>query len=471
MLLFGAASAEGCTCGYPSPAEAFNYATAVFVGRVVRATPESPKPAEEGQTAVVLVEESFKGARVGREVVLNQPGDMCTPTFKVGSRLLFYANYIAKTKTWTVFGCGRSSNPERAADDLLYLRALPLSSERNRVSGMLEHYEDGPDKNFSLVERLAGAKVRIKGKDKTYEVTTNADGVYEIYDLPPGNYTIEPEPPFGLKVSFPMQFGPSGEGPGVTIELGEKTCAGSDFILSSDNSISGRVLGPGGVPLSGVCVDLVTASKAENDPYGRIFDCTDDEGRYKLEEVPPGKYLIAANEDGTMSGREPFPLTFYPGTFEKEKASVVTIGRGDSRADYDVAVPSLLPTVVLSGVLLYSDGRPAAGESVFFNVDSSDNRYERSVRTPTDEAGRFSLKVLKGVPGKLGADFYAYEGMFEKTCPAIKRLIEKEANNRGSVIIKAEPVAFNAEADASDVRLVLPVPFCPLAKKEDDKQQ
>ena len=175
MLLLSTAAAEGCTCGYESPAEAFDRATAVFVGRVVSAKPESPKYAEEGQTAVTLVEESFKGARVGGEVAFIQPGDTCTPTFRAGARQLFYANYVRKTKTWTVYGCTRGSNLEGAADDLLYLRALPLSAERNRVSGTIRHYEDGPDKGPTTVGRLAGLKVRIKGKDKTYEVTTELE--------------------------------------------------------------------------------------------------------------------------------------------------------------------------------------------------------------------------------------------------------------------------------------------------------
>lgn len=474
LLLLSAARAEGCTCGVPSPADAFNSATAVFVGRVVSAKPETPKYAEEGQTAVALVEESFKGARVGVEMVFTQPGDTCTPTFQTGQRLLFYANYVKKTKTWTVFGCTRGSTPEGAADDLLYLRALPLSAERNRVSGTLEHYEDGPDKGFTLVERLAGVKVRIKGKDKTYEATTDSNGVYELYDLPPGKYTVEPELPFGLKVRFPVQFGPGVYGPGgegpVTVELTEKTCAGADFILNSDNSVGGRVLGPGGAPMPNVCVELFTAAKAESDPYGRIFDCTDADGRYKLGQVPPGRYLVVANADGWVTGDAPFRTAYYPGTFEKEKASVLTIGRGDSRADVDIAVPELFPTVSLSGVLVYSDGRPAAGMSVAFVAAPPDTRRPAASSARADDAGRFTLKVIKGVPGYLRAEFYAYEGAFEKTCPAIKRLMEKAADNRGAVTVETPPVAVGAADDTSDLRLVFPVPFCPPKKKDDEKQ-
>ena len=236
LLLLSAARAAACECvGYPSPAEAFNSATAVFVGRAVRAEPGTLKEARHvEQTAVALVEEAFKGARVGGEMVFKQPPG-CAPKFEPGARYLFYAHHSKGSKTWEVYGCGRGSDLEGAADDLMYLRALPLSAERNRVSGLIGLYEDGPGKGSAHFERLAGVRVKIKGKDKTYEATTDSDGVYELYDLPPGKYTIEPEVPFGLKLHFPMPFGPGARGPGVTIELTEKTCAGSDFILAPND--------------------------------------------------------------------------------------------------------------------------------------------------------------------------------------------------------------------------------------------
>ncbi|HVF68848.1 MAG TPA: hypothetical protein VM914_14355 [Pyrinomonadaceae bacterium] len=464
LLLLSAATAEACTCAAPpSPAEAFNAATAVFVGRVVG------MEEKEAQAAVALVEEAFKGARVGGEIVLTQPNNTCTPTFDAGKRYLFYANYEKKSKKWTVYGCGRGPDLELLADDLMYLRALPSSAERNRVSGMLRHYEDGPEKGFALVEHVAGAKVKIKGKDKTYEVATDSNGVYELYDLPPGRYTIEPELPFGLKVRFPVRFGPGEEGDGVTVELTEKTCAGADFLVSSDNVIGGRVFGPGGAPLAGVCLELLAAGKVE--PFGgggRIFGCADEEGRYKLEQVPPGRYFIVANGWNRISGNTPFPLTYYPGAFEKDKASVVTVvGRGDIRTDYDVTVPKLLPTVTVSGVVVFSDGRPAARVAVAFQPLTARDAYEGRESAVTDEAGRFSLRLLRGVPGKLRGEFGAYEGTFEKTCPAIRRLIESN-NGRGTA---ATPrVAVDAEGDADDLRLAFSVPFCPPKKREDDKR-
>lgn len=244
LLLLSAARAAACDCvGYPSPAQAFESATAVFVGTVVGVKSEvEGEPVYGEQTAVLRAEEVFKGLQAGGEITLRQPGHNCAPKYKTGWRGLFYANYDPKTKAWEVYGCGRNSQLERAADDLLYLRALPLSAQRNRVSGTLGRYEDGPGRGFDFVGPLVGVKVKIKGTDKTYEATTDSNGVYEIYDLPAGTYSIEPELPPGLKVRFPMAFSPTGnevwhkDGHADTsrIVLTEKTCAGSDFVVFSD---------------------------------------------------------------------------------------------------------------------------------------------------------------------------------------------------------------------------------------------
>lgn len=265
LLPAAAARVAACSCGgLPSPAEAHAEADAVFVGSVVRATPgDAEQAAYSAQTVAARVDEAFKGARVGAEITFRQPSHNCAPKFGAGRRYLFYASHDAKTKTWEVYGCNRGPDLGGSADDLLYLRALPLSARRNRVSGTLKHYEDGPEREFTLVERVVGAKVRIKGKHKTYEVTTNADGVYELYDLPPGTYTIEPELPSGLKVQFPMRFGPGDEKDGaVTIKLEKRTCAGADFIVSSDTPPGGNR--PGSVAIETEPV-LFDAEKSPRD--------------------------------------------------------------------------------------------------------------------------------------------------------------------------------------------------------------
>ena len=48
---------------------------------------------------------------------------------------------------------------------------------------------------------VEGKRIKIIGKDKTYEAKTDKDGIFEIYDLPPGKYFVEPEMPAGWKIN------------------------------------------------------------------------------------------------------------------------------------------------------------------------------------------------------------------------------------------------------------------------------
>ena len=66
----------------------------------------------------------------------------------------------------------------------------------------------GPRKVMGCVTALAEESahtnlkpiIKIIGAQKTYETKTDKGGVFEIYDLPPGKYSIEPEMPAGWKI-------------------------------------------------------------------------------------------------------------------------------------------------------------------------------------------------------------------------------------------------------------------------------
>jgi hypothetical protein len=137
---------------------------------------------------------------------------------------------------------------DRAADDLLYLQGLPKSASTTRLSGAFSHYEEDAEKGFTHVKNIIGAKVRISGESKGYEVYTDKNGVFEIIGLPPGKYTIEPEIPVGLKLRFPIHYGAIdySDRKNIKLILNEKSCASVDFILSSNNRIAGRVFGAAG---------------------------------------------------------------------------------------------------------------------------------------------------------------------------------------------------------------------------------
>jgi hypothetical protein len=136
-------------------------------------------------------------------------------------------------------------------------------------------------------------------------------------------------------------------------------------------TVTGIVRSSNGSPSVGVRVyaityrDAVEADKAP--PALESLTQTDNAGRYKLD-VPPGRYYIA-------SGSVASP-TYYPGSTDLSAAKIVTVGSDLTVSDINFgsfipasrnptgfSIVTALPpgNAVLTGILRYPDGKPAAG--------------------------------------------------------------------------------------------------------------
>jgi hypothetical protein len=467
LLLLNAPAVDACSCaGYPTVCESYQGADAVFIGVVQRVRDNQVKDPDGrehigGQVAHIQVEKSFKGMSQP-QVIFRTEGTSCDAIYKEGQRWLFYAYYDEKDKSWGIAACDRSTVIDNATEDLHYLQGLPKSALTTRLSGQLEHYEEDPEKGFTRVKNIIGAKVKIAGEAKAYEVYTDKDGVFEIIGLPPGKYAIDPEIPVGLKVRFPILYGEVdySDRQNVKLILKEKSCASVSFVLSSKNRIAGRVFGADGRVLPDVCLNLTPKDKTAASNW--IFDCTDKEGRYELSEIPPGEYLIVLNSEGKISSNEPFPTAYFPGVFEKDKATVLAIAQSTDLEDYDIHIPSQENRKTLQGVLQYSDGKPVVGQFVEFKADEVKEGFDGEVHTSTDPEGRFILNVLEGLKGSLRGFMYTYEGQYAN-CPQLDKLIRGQG--RGVPDVGTKPVPLEITRDMQDIKLTFPFPYCKKAKE------
>ncbi len=342
MTVSSCVSLRACIClSHTSPCGAYLSADLVLVGLVTQVDPFIPAEPFHLQRTVVAVERGYKGIKAGETLEIHQPSHDCAPRFKQAGRYLLYVTRSSSGKYWEVRGCGRSGVVERAADDLRFLNALPGSLDRSRLSGTLEHYDDTPDKGFSLVGALGHTKVHITGKRKLV-LETDENGVFEAYDLPAGKYTITLEIPAGLKLRFPMafigsDFKVSSDRRSVTVRLYSNMCSGCDFVLSSDTSLSGRVMTSDGVPRKDICVDLRPVN-LEASKYFRIFDCTSKDGSYFLKEMPPGEYVLVVNY---LRLNSEMPTLYFPGVQERDRAKIVIVRPGDHLEGLDIRLPEL----------------------------------------------------------------------------------------------------------------------------------
>ena len=484
LILAATKTANACSCGpRPSVLESFEESDEVVIARAVSVEKVQEKEGEhyvDGvKSTMMVVEKVFKGKlKVRDEIVFGQGnGANCIWTFddkSVGRQYLFYLRRPDKLShpslpaneagLWFAFGCGRSRGLGGATEDLLYLENISKLRGKTRVSGMISGGVAYPDID------VEGKKIKIIGPKKTYQTKTDKDGVFEIYDLPPGKYFIEPETPAGWKID-PYWFKYSASVVGneigqpemrsptqVAVMLEPKKHASIYIVFTVDNSVRGRVLDSTGRAMSRVCVYLLRPGQDEWGPS----DCTDERGRFNITEVPEGEYVLVANQDGKPSSREPFPKIFYPNVMERERAAVINVGPGVRVANLDLIIPKLEDTVTISGVLRYSDGKPVVEEWVKFKVTTPNEKVDGDVSEQTDEAGRFTLSVLKGLTGELAGEYWLLKGLY-KNCPKVDELIAKSGRN--NVTVHSNIIKLTTEQDMYEVELTLPFPQCEKAKE------
>ena len=203
FILAANVSTFGCWCRTSGAVlDEFEKSEQVLVARLI---------STDASKAIMLVERSYKGkSKPGDQLTFEQGqfGD-CVIGFeadKVGDRYLFYLNKSAQLTrgTETIYSaslCSRNNKLARAFDDMAYLDKLPVTKGRTRLSGFIGTKYDEDSQNF------AGMMIRVKGKQNSYSVTTDANGFFEIYDLPAGDYVIDPEVPSGWRIDYQYMFG------------------------------------------------------------------------------------------------------------------------------------------------------------------------------------------------------------------------------------------------------------------------
>ncbi|MEJ7849574.1 MAG: hypothetical protein WKF92_15940 [Pyrinomonadaceae bacterium] len=208
--------ALACSCGPTQTVlDAFEKAGIVVTTRLSAVEKVREKKGEYDvghiRSVTMIVNNVYKGdVKSGRALkVIQGGGSVCMWAFDeeiAGQEYLLYVGapiqgppYIqkeSKTKDEGMFyisACGRSTSAHGAADDLSYLDNFENVRGKTRLSGRL----------LSLNTALpTGTVVKLKiiGKNNTYQIQMDKNGFYEIYDLPPGDYNVVPEIPFGWKI-------------------------------------------------------------------------------------------------------------------------------------------------------------------------------------------------------------------------------------------------------------------------------
>lgn len=297
--------------------------------------------------AIMTVQRVFKGdVTTGQELTFGQ-GD---PT--LGCSWALYENYVGEEYLLYLFRpekpdepfyistCNRSTSVEGAHEDLLYLNNMDKLRGRTRVSGVIDQ-EGGED------EDVAGMQIRITGKNRSYVATTDKNGLYEVYDLPPGRYSVEPILRTGWEVdTYYLTRQPTraelmrsdSDEPTLSkvwFTLRKKRHFGVSFDLRVNNKVSGIVTTADGKPLPRVCVLLIP--EEPRFPYCRAF--TNDDGSFVIKTVSAQKYYLILNPQNVTTSDQPFPKLYYPGVTNAADAKMFEVKFAQSIEGLKFVVP------------------------------------------------------------------------------------------------------------------------------------
>jgi len=255
--------------------------------------------------------------------------------------------------------------------------------------------------------------------------STDAEGRFEIKDLPAGRYSIT-----ATKGGFVTgQFGQRRPGePGTPIELVDgQTAEKVNFVLSRGGVISGRILDDGGEPVAGTQVSAMrfqfVAGQRRLVPGGGegSNDRTDDQGGFRLYGLPPGDFFVSAsNRQGVMVAEatinnteaDGFAPTYYPGTPNLGEATRITVKAGQemSGANFALIVARMARVrgramnsrgePVARAMLMLTPADPTMGMSFSVNMNNAMVGPDGSFQFANVAPGRYNLNVRPmGMPG------------------------------------------------------------------------
>jgi hypothetical protein len=415
---------DACSCGPMRAAcAAYWQLDAMFVGTVVAIEP-APAGAPGSMAVRFTVDQRGRGITGDSAVlyVTPQNGGNCGYTFRVGETYVVRA-HAGTGGLLTTSMCSGTRLASQAADDIAFLREVTRAPRGGRVFGQVRLVEDyglmpeGADRG-----PVGGARIRLTGARTTREIVTGADGMFDIRDLPAGAYQLAFMPPPGVGLPGPPL--PREErvspGPWPLTLINPSECAETTFRVRTDSQLTGRLLAPDGSPAADERVDLVAVAQASS--VGReiphVSARTDSDGRYTFAFVAPGQYLIGINLANPPAATRVDRRAYYPGSADVAGATAVTvIGRG---ARVELA-PFRLPTPaserVIQGVVLWPDGRPAAGATVTLLGATSEHM--------TTEDGRFRYILPYGGQYVITASIRAPQGQ----AYSIRSIVDREARD------------------------------------------
>jgi hypothetical protein len=248
----------------------------------------------------------------------------------------------------------------RAAITARIANGASSSSGTGRIAGRIRRALDG--------QPIAGAIVNVRPwylqrGIGPVAIATDPLGRFAATALPAGSYSLTVSAHGFINRPYGSNDGASA---GRRIELREGGSVElADMSMARTGAVEGRVFDEFGDPAPGVQVRLAgvefIAGAARLVPRSSniLPRPTDDRGRFRIFDVPPGDYYVMALSGAFVPGSDAggFAVTLYPGTRSGLDARTVSVKDGADTLGTDfAAVPARM--VDVRGVVVMPDGTP-----------------------------------------------------------------------------------------------------------------
>jgi hypothetical protein len=226
---------------------------------------------------------------------------------------------------------------------------------------------------------------------------SDAFGGYEIRGIAPDRYVVEvsktgflPDTEYNHRWSGRNKIEPPG-----SVLVAEKSCEVWDLSMWPHGRISGVVTSAAGEPLSGVTVQAFAFDKkGERESTPLKTGKTDAAGKYTVEPLPGGDYVVGVNAD-KYRDQEPFP----PTVFTRERSSLparVSVLEGGEAAGVNLVLPDKRIGTTLRVLVVGPNGRPYKGAVVTLENLAGVQRWSSDSDQETSVDGSVEVPAYLG---------------------------------------------------------------------------
>lgn len=284
------------------------------------------------------------------------------------------------------------------------------------ASALQDHAQNPASVSGQVVDAVSrtpipGAVVAFSadnGRSRLFSASTDDAGRFVWPAAPPGKYVVWASKA-GFSGGYLGQRQPLLDGPPVYVQIvdGQRRDA-LELRLWQNGVVTGRVEDHAGHPLQGVTVEAfrrtVLAGRPQFARAPNAFARTDDRGIYRLFQLVPGDYILAARPSSQDL------VLFFPDALHSFDAMVITIQPGFERIDTDFRKPrpGIGGVRVAGRVVGFTGARdsaqlrlhPVSGDGGFSEIDT--------LTTTLDRDGAFTFPVVP--PGPAVIRFASYPG-------------------------------------------------------------